>query len=949
MANAVTPGIRNLNDCGCCEGLSVTTPVEIGNQPGLSAIAYRVGTHSQFKQSMLASLSSTQQPALVDLKTRSNDDLSIALLDAWAVVADILTFYQERTAKESYLRTATERRSILELARSIGYELSPGLAANTYLAFTIDDAPGAPAQTTIDAGTRVQSIPGPGEQPQTFETVAPIQARADWNALKPRLTKRHPFRDDNGNLLPTFYFDGIQTGLNLGDGLILLPPGEKKAFFCMVSVVTPQPNLQRTAVDLQQVGPTAETFSTSSALRVRHPSSFLLAAGVGARFIPALPKRNGDDGLGGDLNPGADGDPSDTTKRHFHGSTNSNDLNAAAAAEDFDVSAVFTNALATQPPPAGVLVFRTRAAIFGHNAPPFKALPDNLVKPPEKDHPDTAGLYYGRDNPDTWADATLDAYLGYWQGQKKVPHKSLIFLDTSYPNIVQGSYIVLLDGSTGRLELHRITATSDLSWSDLTFNTEITLLELSMVSKVDDLTKFGIRTTTVFGQSEIIRLAHLPITDTVPNVPSGTTLDLEGLIVELKNGQGLLLCGEPDNNRGNIACEYITIKSIEYQTDGFTRLTLDGVGLQNTYVRNTVTISGNVAPATQGETRQEVLGSGDGSQPNQSFTLSQSPLTYTSSGTASGTQSSLKVYVNDVQWHEVPAFYGREPTEHIYITRTSDDGKTSVQFGDGNTGSRLPSGQNNVRATYRTGIGLAGVLKVDQLTTLLTRPPGVRGVTNPQVPTGAADPEGRDEARQNAPLKVLTLDRIVSLRDYQDFARAFAGVAKALATWTWDGQRRGVFVTVAGPKGAAIEDGGSIQTSLLAAMRQAGDPFIPLQVHTYLKRFFRVAATVKINPDYLPDKVAAAIEAEMHSHFSFDARSFGQQVTLSEVTAVMQNVTGAVAVEVTALYRSYPPGQDVAVNFVLAASIPQAGSGVDVSAAELLTLDPGPLALTITT
>ena len=53
-------------------------------------------------------------------------------------------------------------------------------------------------------------------------------------------------------------------------------------------------------------------------------------------------------------------------------------------------------------------------------------------------------------------------------------------------------------------------------------------------------------------------------------------------------------------------------------------------------------------------------------------------------------------------------------------------------------------------------------------------------------------------ARRNAPLTVLTLDRIVSLRDYEDFARAFGGIAKALATWTWDGQRQGIFVTVAG-------------------------------------------------------------------------------------------------------------------------------------------------------
>jgi len=52
-------------------------------------------------------------------------------LDGWATVADVLTFYQERIANESYLRTAIERRSLLELARKIGYELRPGIAAGT--------------------------------------------------------------------------------------------------------------------------------------------------------------------------------------------------------------------------------------------------------------------------------------------------------------------------------------------------------------------------------------------------------------------------------------------------------------------------------------------------------------------------------------------------------------------------------------------------------------------------------------------------------------------------------------------------------------------------------------------------------------------------------------------------------------------------------------------------
>src|SRR6185369_1195249 len=126
-----------LTDCGCGEGVSAETPIALQNRPGLSAIAYRVGTYSSFRETLHARLSGSGQPALNGLTTRDNNDFTIALLDAWAMVGDVLTFYQERIANEAYLRTATERLSVLELARLINYELRPGVAASTYLAFTI--------------------------------------------------------------------------------------------------------------------------------------------------------------------------------------------------------------------------------------------------------------------------------------------------------------------------------------------------------------------------------------------------------------------------------------------------------------------------------------------------------------------------------------------------------------------------------------------------------------------------------------------------------------------------------------------------------------------------------------------------------------------------------------------------------------------------------------------
>jgi hypothetical protein len=199
---------NHANDtCGCCEGIKALTPATLDNLPGLLALAYRVGTQGSFKTTMIAALSG--QKDLNGLTTRDNDDPSIALIDAWACVLDVLTFYQERIANEGYLLTASERSSVLELARAIGYELKPGVAASTFLAFTLDDAPGTPGFATIDTGVKVMSIPGQDEKPQTFETVEKIGTRAEWNELKPRLTE--PKIPEFGS--KEVYLKGTSTGL----------------------------------------------------------------------------------------------------------------------------------------------------------------------------------------------------------------------------------------------------------------------------------------------------------------------------------------------------------------------------------------------------------------------------------------------------------------------------------------------------------------------------------------------------------------------------------------------------------------------------------------------------------------------------------------------------------------------------------------------------------------
>lgn len=237
-----------LDACGCCE----TEPVQAPrfNRPGLPSIAYRAGTHATFFRRMIARLnreavettSGLARP-LTGLRTRDSADLAIALLDSWATVADVLCFYQERIANEGFVRTATERRSVLELARSIGYELRPGVAASTFLAFTAEPSDAGPGRATVPKGTKVQSVPGQGETSQTFESMEDLEARTEFNAMRPARTEPWlPWRGDTH-----VFLKGVQTGLKAGDGILFIgkeretKSKNKNWDFRRVVTVTPHP------------------------------------------------------------------------------------------------------------------------------------------------------------------------------------------------------------------------------------------------------------------------------------------------------------------------------------------------------------------------------------------------------------------------------------------------------------------------------------------------------------------------------------------------------------------------------------------------------------------------------------------------------------------------------------------------------------------------------------
>jgi predicted phage baseplate assembly protein len=176
----------------------------------------------------------------------------------------------------------------------------------------------------------------------------------------------------------------------------------------------------------------------------------------------------------------------------------------------------------------------------------------------------------------------------------------------------------------------------------------------------------------------------------------------------------------------------------------------------------------------------------------------------------------------------------------------------------------------------------------------------VKEVTNPLRASGGADRESRDQARRSAPLAVMSLDRLVSTRDYADFARTFAGIDKADAMELSDGRRTVVHVTIAGTDDIPIDTGSDLTRNLRRALVDLGDPFQPVRLATRDLLLLALSAGVRIDPDYRWERVVTDVRSQLLDAFGFARRELAQDVTASEVLSAIQSVRGVVYVDLDA-------------------------------------------------
>lgn len=919
--------------CGCCGDVAVD---ELTNRPGLPALRWRAGTHPTSFARMKASLPVTELPdgpnaglrPLVELTTRSTEDFAIGLLDASAVTADILAFYSERIANEGYLRTATERRSVLEIARTIGYELRPGVAASAYVALAVDDplqVPGALPQPTtvfIPAATKVQSVPGTRELPQTFETAAAIEARAEWNAMRPRLRLRQELgvwhripvvRDAAGRMVPVerIWLAGDVSSIKEGDRLVIdvsaanIDPSDPVSR--TVPLGTAIVRVARVVVE-RPADPALPTYT-----RVELVSTF---AASGPSVAPPVL---------------AEGQPAatplamtaDVVRTYiFEQSWTEEALRTFLTLQGWDPRALIAQLaalIAAAPSSAEVVRFQVRVGVFGHNAPlaaQVIAASDGSARVwanwDDPRSPTSAWTTSGSPGlPSTTRFEELRANL-------RAPERPLysdlfgvdVFLERTIDAGVGGWALLEAPGAVPTT--FRVRGTLDAALADFAISGKATGLALDAgddFKRSDAGLAFRMRRTTVHAASEPMVLATAPILETVGRAGAGVSqLVLDRMTIGLARGRLLAITGETVDEHarptGTVVSEIAVIEEIRHAL-GTTTLVLR-TPLQHGYRRTAMAISANVVLATHGETiSAEPLGSGDATRPFQWFVLKRPPVTWVSAAAPSGTATTIDVQIDGVSWAQRASLWDAEPEARAYTVRTDDDGRTAIAFGDGAHGARIPTGRDNVTATYRTGIGLAGEIGAGRLSIMPQKPLGLRGATNPLPAAGAEDPERIDAARRNAPLTVLTLDRVVSRRDYEDFARGFAGIGKALASELWSGQRRIVHVTIAAAAGGAVDPTGPLFKNLHDAIASASDPSQLFALGSHVSRLFELDAVLTVAPGAPRAEIEQAARAWLLTRFSFDARDLGQPATASEITAALQRVPGVIAVQLTRLFASH--------------------------------------------
>lgn len=141
-------------------------------------------------ESIVTALLDEAQRRLPEWTDRSANDPGRVLLDLFAYAADIMLYYQDRIANESFLATARERESVVDLLRLVGYELRTAAPAATELTLTIKND--RAAALTIAPGAQFATLPAGGGEKLRFTYAGPKPITVPLDGVGGSVTHRLP-------------------------------------------------------------------------------------------------------------------------------------------------------------------------------------------------------------------------------------------------------------------------------------------------------------------------------------------------------------------------------------------------------------------------------------------------------------------------------------------------------------------------------------------------------------------------------------------------------------------------------------------------------------------------------------------------------------------------------------------------------------------------------------
>ncbi len=801
-----------------CEGF--THPVVLFNPPGRDAIAYRVGTYLTFRRSLLQSLA--RETELTQWRPGAKQDLALQLVEWWAYLADILTFYNERIANESYLRTADLPESVQGLIQILGYRPRPGIGARGVLAALTNHS----TSFNLPQGFQIQSKPGPGKQPQIFEldvdrSIEPLDAVTAAPLANPKLL-----------MGASVLLKGKITTVKADDRLLLIEKGwnGSSESYALVTVQQVQPEKDPAGNTNTRV-----TFTSTPALGNAEARQFRLLKSNQSAHVWQHPANDGVviqdkqvhlEAIARQIKVG---DPilfEVPSQDRFTALTS---RQIASAVNLLTETANLTGTLSI-----GTGVSRKRST----------SLPKPLAQLVSVSEY-TEVIWYAngdRANPAQTPTPPLPANVPLIP----IPHTQL-----SFTRALSGNW----DAQKTQVIVH-------YDWQDVG-----QLMETP---------------AKAFHSAD----ARIVPASAIAFETDSSTLPI---LLEDANNQGIAV---------NVTAGSSPLV-----------LQLSNLAETNLELKSPLRVLLNLLPVSRGQTiTNEVLGSGNASLAGQEFSLNKSPLTYLldpESSSGKDYKSTLRIWVNEIEWREVPSFYGQAADARIFVTREDVEQKTHVLFGDGVNGSRLPTGSNNVVANYRYGSGQAAP-EAGTLNVIVKPYPNLKAIRNPVAVGGGADPDPPQQIRRYAPRSVLTFDRAVSADDYETIAAQAPGVARSRAYWTWDaGEGRSLVVIYVGDDSSAV-------TAATTSLRNAADPNRPVLIKQAIAIAIRLNLSLKIEQTYAPKPILAAVRTALLDAdtglFGINAVRIGQSIYQSQICAACLQVPGVMAVHGLMFLKSSDSG-----------------------------------------